>query len=209
MDFVDITPSTMDPPPGPYPTSINTILCSLFSGVIIIALIAPFLSLHAAKQLSACTVIIVTQLVLFFTFINAILWPNDNIANWWNGHGLCDIEVIVRSVSITLIASSTASLTRNLSQAVDVDNNPCLFESAGMKRRRLAVEILFCFGVPFIQLICHYFVQAGRYAILAVYGCTDVISNSWFTVFLFIIWPPIFCLLNCYYASKLNPMSKT
>ncbi|KAH8590009.1 pheromone A receptor-domain-containing protein [Bisporella sp. PMI_857] len=201
MDLIDPDPSTMSSPSsGPYRVAGNTIAVSTVSGLLILSNVVPFLSLYSAKQIPACTIIIVTDIILFFTFINAIIWPTDNFATWWNGAGLCDIEVILRSVFATLIESATCCLTRNLSIAVDVDNNPRLFETTAMRRRRLMGELVLCFGIPFFQLVFHYFIQSGRYAIVTVYGCTDVIDNSWVTVFLFLIWPVIFTLMNLYYA---------
>jgi len=204
MDYIDPDFARMDTPPpqGPFYTSANTITVTVLTGIVIILIVVPFRTLYVAKQLPACTMIAVTGLVLFFNFVNAILWPNDDITTWWDGNGLCDVEVLLKAVLSTLCASSTACLTHNLSQAVDVDNNPRLFESAAMRRRRIAGELLFCFGIPFVQLVTHYFVQAGRYAIIAVYGCIDVVDTSWVTIFLFAAWPLIFSLINCYYASK-------
>ena len=204
MDYIDPNPARMEVPSPkiPFYTSANTIATIVCSGVVILLNIVPFHTLYTAKQMPACTMIAVTELVLLFNFINAILWPNDDITKWWNGHGLCDVEVLLKAVLSTLCASSTACLTRNLSQAVDVDNNPRLFESAAMRRRRLAGELLFCYGIPLVQLITHYVIQAGRYAIVTVYGCVDVVDNSWVTIALFAVWPLIFYLINCYYAGE-------
>jgi len=206
MDYIDPNPARMDvpPPQGPFYTSANTITITVLTGIVILLNVVPFHTLYAAKQLPACTMIAVTDLVLFFNFINALIWHDDDITKWWNGNGLCDVEVLLKAVLSTLCASSTACLTRNLSQAVDVDNNPRLFESGAMRRRRIAGELLFCFGIPFIQLVTHYFIQAGRYAIITTYGCIDVVDNSWVTVFLFTVWPLFFYLINCYYASKFS-----
>jgi hypothetical protein len=194
----------MDPAGSPVPlaTGPNAYLVSIFGIVAIVLNYVPSILLYRAKNIPACTTIVVIVVMNFFVFLNAIIWPNNNTSTWWDGAGLCDIEVYIRSMCATLIATATAGLTRNLAQAVDADN-PRLYESAAQRRRRYVMEILFCFGIPASQLVTYYFIQAGRYAVLTVFGCVPIVDNSWPTLVLFLIWPPIFALLNCYYASKL------
>ncbi|KAG9245083.1 pheromone A receptor-domain-containing protein [Calycina marina] len=174
-------------------------MVTVFTGVLIFGNTVPFYSLYSAKQLPGATMIAVLIIVLCLNFINAIIWSNNHIASWWNGHILCDIEVSIKQVLSTMVASSTACMTGNLAKAVDVENNPMMFESSAMRRRRIVFELIFIFGIPFIQLCTHYVVQSGRYAIVAVYGCTDVIDRSWPTLVIF-IWPLVFSIINCYYA---------
>jgi pheromone a factor receptor len=185
--------------PTPYPILPNSILLPFFASTAIVSNWVSFISLYRVKNLPACTMIVVTILMNFYTFINAIIWPNDNISSWWNGHGLCDVEVLTRSVCATLIATATACLSRNLAQAVDAEN-PRLFETATQRRRRHIGEFLFIFGIPFVELVTHYVYQASRYAIITIYGCVDVIDYSWPSLVLILIWPTFFSLLNCYYG---------
>jgi hypothetical protein len=185
-----------------YTVAPNTIVVAIL-GILLVGLnYVPFVSLFRAKNIPACTMIGVIAIMNFFVFLNAVIWPTNDIANWWTGEGLCDIEIYIRTMCSTLIATSTAGLTRNLAQAVDTDN-PRLFESAAARRRRYIMELLFCFAVPLSQLVTLYpFVQAGRYAIVTVYGCTAIEDQSWPAIVFFLIWPPIFAVLNCYYASR-------
>jgi pheromone a factor receptor len=69
-----------------------------------------------------------------------------------------------------------------------------------MKRRRVLKDCLFCFAVPVCQVGLHYLVQLNRYTVLTVYGCVDSMDPSWVSVVVFHVWPPIFALLNFYYA---------
>lgn len=186
-------------------TSPNAILLAVFGLVGIALNIVPLVSLYRAKNLPATTMIFVIIVLNFIISLNAILWPNNDTTGWFDGTGLCDVEIYIRAISATLIATSTAGLTRNLAQAVDTDK-PILYESRSGRRRRYISEILFCFGIPATQLVTHYVIQAGRYGIMTVWGCFDITDNSWPVLVLFLVWPPIFAILNCYYASKLFPL---
>lgn len=184
-----------------YPTLPMAIALPIFCSISIAVEWVPFLALYRVKNMPGCTMIVVIVIMNFFTWLNAILWSNDDISSWFNGHGLCDVEVIVRTVCATLISTSTACLTRNLAQAVDADN-PRLFETVSQRRRRHVVEVLFVFGIPLLQMPLHYIPQTNRYAIVTIYGCADVIDYSWPTIIINLIWPSFFAILNCYYASE-------
>ncbi|PSS22506.1 hypothetical protein M430DRAFT_74854, partial [Amorphotheca resinae ATCC 22711] len=175
------------------------ILLPIFAALSIAIVYVPFVLLLRVKKVAACTMVIVVAVVNFLTFINAILWPNDNIAAWFTGVGVCDIEVQIRTPMSTLLATSMAYLTKDLAMAMDTDN-PRLVESRAQRRRRLWVELTFCFAIPILQMALYYIVQANRFAIVTVYGCVDSVDSSWPTVVIRAIWPPLFALLNCYYA---------
>lgn len=187
--------------PVSYHTGPNAILLPVFAALSIAIVYVPFVLLLRVKKVAACTMVIVVAVVNFLTFINAILWPNDNIAAWFTGVGVCDIEVQIRTPMSTLLATSMAYLTKDLAMAMDTDN-PRLVESRAQRRRRLWVELTFCFAIPILQMALYYIVQANRFAIVTVYGCVDSVDSSWPTVVIRAIWPPLFALLNCYYASK-------
>ena len=184
-----------------YPFLPNSVALPIFAAAAIISNLVPFVALYRVKNLAACTLTAASMLTNFWTCINAIIWSNDNTSSWWDGYGLCDVEVLTRAVLPTLVATSMACLTRSLAQAVDTDN-PRLFETLSQRRRRHIGELLFIFGVPFVEMCTHYVYQAGRYGIVTIYGCADVIDYSWPTIVLVLIWPTVFSLLNCYYGGK-------
>ena len=183
-----------------YPTGPNAIIMPIFAVLAIFVTYVPLKFLIRVRKISACTMIITLGIRNLYVFINAILWPNDNIASWYNGAVLCDIQVETQFPLGTLLATSTAYLTKDLAQAMDTDN-PRLHESRAMRRRRVAVELLFCFAIPILQMALHYIPQASRYGIVTVYGCADIWDSSWPALVIFYMWPLLFALLNCYYAS--------
>jgi pheromone a factor receptor len=194
----------MDPNPEPMvadPITANAVLIGVFSFFGIILNIVPLIMLCRVRSLPAITLIANNMLFTFWTFIDVCIWPTDNFAIWWGGAGLCDIQSTLRTPMYTLLALSVCILTRDLARAVDV-NNARLFESKAQRRRRHVVDVLCIFGLPILQLPLHYVVQYNRYAILPVYGCVDLLDDSWPRVVLLSIWPLLIGILNCYYSSK-------
>ena len=184
------------------PTGVNAVVLPIFAAMAIAITYVPLKFLIRVKKISACTMIITLAIMNFYVLINAILWPNDDISSWYNGAVLCDIQVGTRFPLGTLLATSTAYLTGDLAQALDTDN-PRLHESRAMRRRRITGELVFCFAVPILQIALHYVVSASRFAVVTVYGCTDIWDSSWPTIVILSIWPLLFALLNCYYAGTL------
>jgi pheromone a factor receptor len=187
--------------PASYSTTPNAIFLPICAALVTLATYVPLLLLVRVKKVAACTLVITLAVQNVFTFLNAILWPNNNTTEWYNGVGLCDVQVTIKVPLSTLLATSAAYISRDLAKALDADN-PNLHESRKMRRRRLAVEILFVFGIPILQVVLHYIPQASRFGVVTIYGCADFLDDSWPALVILAIWPPIFALLNCYYAGK-------
>jgi len=189
---------------GPYRTGANAIVLPVFAIFALLINLVPFRLLYRVKNLAGCTLIITVAISNLISVINSLLWPNDDFESWYNGVGLCDIEVQIKYPLYTLIATSLCSITRSLARALDTDN-ATLHESKGMKRRRLMFDVLFCFTVPFFQLTLHYIPSDARFGIYPVYGCLTFFDASWPTIVIMYMWPPIFSVLNCYYAGMFCP----
>ena len=187
--------------PAPGSTTVNAILLPICAALLIAANYVPLVLLLKVKKLAACALVVVLAIENAITFINAIIWPNDNTANWYSGVGLCDVQVAIRIPLTTLLASSSAYLSWDLAKALDTDN-PCLYEAQKSRRRRIAIELLFCFAVPVLQVALQYIVLTNRFAVATIYGCTGYWDNSWPSVVILAIWPPIFALMNSCFAGR-------
>jgi pheromone a factor receptor len=187
--------------PASFPTSPNAIFLPICAALVIAANYVPLLLLVRVKKVAACTLVLVLVVGNAFTFINAILWPNDNTDGWYDGVGLCDVQVVLKIPLATLLATCSAYISMDLAKALDTDN-PRLHETARTRRRRLAFELVFCFAVPILQVALHYVVQASRFGVVTVYGCADIADDSWPAIVILSIWPPLFGLVNCYFAGK-------
>jgi pheromone a factor receptor len=198
------TPIPPDAQAVSYHPSANSITLPLFSILISLLLITPFRLLLRVHNIPTTSLIGVIWLSLLFITINSLIWPTEDLSNRFSGHILCDIEVLLRQALYTTMASTTCCITKFLASALDTDN-ACLYESRAMKRRRVLKDCLFCFAVPVCQVGLHYLVQLNRYTVLTVYGCVDSMDPSWVSVVVFHVWPPIFALLNFYYAGMSFP----
>jgi pheromone a factor receptor len=173
----------------------------VFSASALVILVVPALWHWKVRNVGACSLIFHLTLGNLCTFINAIIWPNENYASWWNGVGLCDIENNIKWPYITGVTCATACITRNLAVVLDVDRSE-LNTTIARKHRKMLLELAFCFAIPVLQIPLHYVVQDNRYFIQAIGGCGPVFDQSWPSIVIMYIWPLLFSLLNCYYACK-------
>ncbi|CZT50465.1 uncharacterized protein RSE6_11453 [Rhynchosporium secalis] len=203
MENTDIPPSVIItdfimPPAVANP--INAIALPTFALLAILITYLPLRSFYRVKNIAACSIMFVLFVINLMAFINGIVWPSDDWTKWWLGYVLCDIEVVIRYPITLALASSLCCLSKSLADALDTEN-ACLNPSAKMRRRKMCMEVLFCWAVPVMQMVLHYTVQAGRYMVAPVWGCADQLDNSWPMIIIIIIWCPVFSTLNVYYAA--------
>ena len=138
---------------------------------------------------------------LFFGFINALIWPTDDVAGWWKGFILCDIEVKLVLASSVGIPGCLACIMKKLAAILDTSNT-VLTPSSAQRWRQLIIDLFLCFGFPLYMVIIHYVVQPNRYYIYSIAGCVISFDASWPSVVLVWIWPPILSLLGVCYSGK-------
>ncbi|KAE8449135.1 hypothetical protein EG329_008519 [Mollisiaceae sp. DMI_Dod_QoI] len=190
---------TYPPYNGPQADAINAVALPFFALLGIFVTYLPLRSFWAHSNVPTVSIVIATNIINLITFLNAIIWSNDDWASWWPGYGLCDVEALLRYPITIALASSLCGLSKGLADCLDTDNAR-VHQTAAMRRRKLVLDILFCWGIPVLQMALHYVIQAGRFQIYPVFGCSDVIDNSWPTIVIIMIWCPIFTFVNMYYA---------
>jgi len=136
------------------------------------------------------------------SFLNAFMWGGD-ISEAWEGKVFCDIEVKFIIAAMTGKMGSIAACARNLATIMR-DDLPVV-KTRAEKRRQLIIDLLFCFGVPVWMMSIHYVIQPDRYWLIEVMGCTPTVDNSWPSIVLVFIWPPISALMATYFCSKSFP----
>ncbi|KAH9827295.1 Pheromone A receptor [Teratosphaeria destructans] len=196
----DTTLQSSDAPAAstqPYPTAIALAALS----ALVLVLMIPPLAWHCRNRNFGATALCLWAMVVMLLqcFVNAIIWPNDDIASWYDGAGLCDVEVKLQVASATGLPSSLACVLRGLANAMDT-KRVSLGKTTAQKRKDFAFDFSLCILFPALQMVFHYIVQGRRYYLLGIAGCEASFDNSWPTVVLLIAPPLLFTLLDAYYA---------
>lgn len=185
-----------------FPMSNIAVIVPTLACIAMIIDIPPFLWHVKNRNFAAAGLVFWVVLTLFFDFINALIWPTDDMANWFQGYVLCDIEAkLLIAISVGL-PGSLACIMRNLALVLDT-NRTVLIPTRSQRRKQLAVEFFLTFGFPICMMGIHYIVQINRYYIFGIAGCRSSFDASWPTVVLIWIWPSLLSILGVYYSGKL------
>lgn len=158
------TPSTT-----PYPSAVLLALLSL----LLTLLALPPLYWHLSnRNAGAASLILWLQLLNLISLTNALLWPHDNTALWFDGAGLCDVQVKVLVAAYVGVPASVACVLRGLARVMDTSQS-------GAGGGSLRVDLLWCWALPALQMPAHYVVQTRRYYVLGIAGCSPAVSASW------------------------------
>lgn len=179
----------------PMGAPVFVILC----GISIVAGVTPLLWHIKSRNTPAICLIIWLTIFNIFSFINAFIWGGRNIFTAWDGAIYCDIQVKILIAASAGKMGSVAAISRNLAKIMS-DEGQVMVRTKSMKRRMLIQDLLLCFGVPVWMMSVHYIVQPNRYYLFGITGCTPSVDNSWPTVVLLFIWPPIVAIISGYYA---------
>lgn len=140
--------------------------------------------------ISACSLI---------CFINSIVWFNGVEAKS-PGYIYCDIatKIILGSTSGEL--GAIAAISHYLSKIMSPVHSSV--QTKTIRRRQAIEDLLMSFTCPIIMICLHYVIQSARYVINGVNGCVPWSDQSWPTVIIVLIWPPIFGSISAYYSAK-------
>ncbi|EMC97070.1 hypothetical protein BAUCODRAFT_437239 [Baudoinia panamericana UAMH 10762] len=186
----DITSTT------PYAASIIFATASL---LVTLLIIPPMCWHYRNRNIGATLLVGWTVAMNFLAFLNALIWSNDIIPSWYDGVGLCDVEVKAQMAWGVAAPAALASVLRALANAMDT-NRATLVKSKAQKKRDLAIDLTLCIGFPALQMLFHYIVQSSRYYILGIIGCVASVSQTWLTTLLMHIPPIIWTVVDVYFA---------
>ncbi|TKA79987.1 hypothetical protein B0A55_02091 [Friedmanniomyces simplex] len=181
---------------SPYPAAIALASMSL---LVILLLLSPMCWHLRNRNIGATFLVAWTILINLQSFINALLWPNDDIAHWYNGSGLCDVEVKLQIAFSVAAPAALAAVLRALANAIDT-SRATLVKSKAQRIRDYAIDFSFCLGFPALQMLFHYIDQPTRYLLFGIAGCVASVSKTWVTVLLMDIPPLLWTLVDAYYA---------
>ncbi|MCJ1331300.1 a-factor receptor [Thelotrema lepadinum] len=151
------------------------------------------------RSLPASSLILWIVLENVFNIINALIWPNDNVTTWWIGEGYCDINIKLDAAANIGLLGSLCCILKSLAKALDTDNARLMLTPA-KRQRTMLLEIFYCIGFPIVFAVLGFIIQPYRYYVFAIAGCVPPFSDSWLTVMIYYVWPPIFCVINAYYS---------
>ncbi|KAL7626636.1 hypothetical protein AAE478_003409 [Parahypoxylon ruwenzoriense] len=176
----------------------NLILRVLFAIVGTILCWVPLRLLHRNGDFAAVVLIADVALMNIFTVINALTWRTDAWNNWWDGAGLCDLEVYLLAPLQTIYAACIFAIVRNLAQQVRPTRAAQM--SSSERKRKTWVQAAIIFPVPLFQLLFTWFDLAQRYMIGTLIGCLAVYDNSWPHIVVFDVPSPVFVVASVPFA---------
>ncbi|KAI0481803.1 GPCR fungal pheromone mating factor [Xylaria cf. heliscus] len=152
-------------------------------------------------EFAAVVFIIDVAVLNLMTIVNSAIWPDDNWSTWWDGKGLCDIEVYLTAPLQTIYAASIFTIMYHLAQQVRVTGAA---RDRSERTRRNLVQAAIIFPVPLVQLVFTWFDLAQRYIIGTLIGCSAVYDASWPKIVVYDAPPAVFALLAVPYAVLLG-----
>ncbi|KAL5047573.1 hypothetical protein BDW71DRAFT_206325 [Aspergillus fruticulosus] len=187
--------------PNMSPSS-QTVVMQTLSAIAIIVTSSPLVLHWKNRNFPAAIMMGWFILLNLFNVINAFIWPTDDVDNWWDGAGLCDIEVKMLISSYVAIPGSLVCIFRSLACVLDT-SRATLVPSKRQRWITRFVEVLFCVVVPLLAAATHLIYQGNRYFIFAVSGCVSSLDQSWVSLALGYIWPLVVCFIASYYCGLL------
>ncbi|KAG4302693.1 hypothetical protein PCANB_001099 [Pneumocystis canis] len=140
--------------------------------------------------------IFITNLICF---LNTIIWFNG-IKTRHTGYIYCDIAVKLTLGSISGQQGAVAAISHYLSKVMKPLRSS--LQTKVIRRRQMIQDLLMSFACPVVIMCLHYIVQSARYVIDGVNGCVPWSDQSWPTVVIVLIWPPILGSISAYYSVK-------
>ncbi|KAI5309422.1 a-factor receptor [Ascosphaera atra] len=170
--------------------------------------IPPLILHYRHRNFPAIILVTIALLDDLVRVVNALLWPTDNVTKWWNGRGLCDVEVHYLAFATPCMGGCLTCILTSLAQALN-PRKRTVGASKTQRRWKRAYEVTWCVVLPGIATVMMYFAQDVRYVILGIEGCAASYQQSIATLFLVQIWPFLFllpalffCILTVYRLYK-------
>lgn len=183
---------------GIYPQAVLLIVLSF---IVVLLNVGPFVWYLKGRNYPAAILIFWVVLLNVFSFVNAIIWRNDDIDSWFSGHIYCDVESRLLLGSYSGAPGALICVMRSLAMIFDT-NNATLVPSEGQRKKDLIFMLVFCWAFPIYIMAVYYIVQPARYLLFGIVGCVPLADESWLSDILILIWPLVLTLISVYYAGN-------
>lgn len=184
-----------------YPLYPNAVIVPILTFPSWILCVPPMVWHFSQHNIAAGSLILWMSVLNFFNSINAIIWPRDNVDQWWDGNILCDIEARIQVGCVVSLTACTAVIARRLAHVMDT-RNITIAPSKKSRMKEKVFEIVWCWIYPAFMMITYYIVQPARYFIFGISGCVAAFDASWPSVVVTWMWAPITTFVAAYYAGK-------
>nr|UWL63634.1 STE3.4 [Melampsora pruinosae] len=128
-------------------------------------------------------------------FMNGMLWKDDAIDR---APVFCDLTAKLNLVGPVGLLISNWCIIQYLAKILTVSKS---LECRKGSKKRVIRDYLLSFGIPAVIALASLIFQVARYQVDRLVGCSHVSALTWPTIFLFLIWPPIFCGVSCGYSA--------
>ncbi|KAJ4363353.1 a-factor receptor [Ascochyta clinopodiicola] len=179
-----------------YPTAIAFSILAWFSWLLCIA---PLVWHFSQRNVAAASLVLWVILTNFSLGINPIIWPRDNVEEWWNGIVWCDINVRIQVGAQVGLAASMVMILRKLAKVMDT-RNMTVASSSSSKLKGQLIEFAWCWCYPLVLILLYIPVQSVRYNIWGIAGCIAAYRPTWQSLVLSAMWAPITMTVAVYYA---------
>lgn len=181
----------------------QAILFGTFS-LLVAILIFPPLTWHFRNRNVGATVLVACAFYAnFISFVNAMIWSNDDPSNWFSGIGLCDVEVKLQMYLMAALPAAISCILRALARVMDTERSTWGM-TKNQKKRGYAIDLTCCVGIPLLQIPGSWIVQPVRYYVFGITGCHPALSISWPMLLLVMLQPLLWTLLAVYYSGMFN-----
>ncbi|KAI6874299.1 hypothetical protein KC338_g1254 [Hortaea werneckii] len=177
----------------------SAIVFAFFSLLVTFLIIPPLVQHWRNRNIGATLCVFYAMIMNLMAFINAVLWPNDDLEHWYNGSGLCDVEVKLQIAWSVAAPATFICVLRALANAMNTERLS-LSKTKAQRWRGYAIDLTLCVGIPLLSMIFHFIVQSKRYFLYGISGCVPTATQSYLTVGLIYIPPLLLVLVDAYFA---------
>lgn len=184
-----------------YPFYPNSVILPTLAFPSWILCIPPMIWHFSQRNVAAWSLMLWVIMINFCNSINPLIWPRDNLDEWYDGNVLCDIQSRIFVGSNVSQAACVAMILRKLAKVMDT-RNITVAPNRSKRIREKALEALWCWGYPVFLMLIYYIVQPARYYIYGIAGCVTIFNSSWVSIVILLMWSPITICVAAYFGGK-------
>ncbi|KAH7349483.1 pheromone receptor [Plectosphaerella cucumerina] len=166
--------------------------------VAIFACLVPLRLLYRNKEFAAIVFVVNDLGLCLINTINALIWHDDNMDNWYTGFGWCDLHPYLYVPMMTLFTTSVLAHSRGMAEKVSLVRASPMTKRE--RRRNYLMQSLIMFPLPIVQLAWMYPLTAQRFVLTTLVGCDWRVDGSWPWLTFFILPIPILSIIAGIYA---------